>query len=55
MSYPSDRMFEEVAYVSYYLHWPYQQVMSLDHAERRRWVSEVARMNRGINEEGARR
>ena len=47
--YPSDRLHEEVAYLSYYLHWPYEQVMSLDHHERRRWVEEVARMNRERN------
>ena len=47
--YPSDRLREEVAYLSYYLHWPYEQVMSLDHHERRRWVEEVARMNRERN------
>ena len=44
--YPSDRLHEEVAYLSYYLHWPYEQVMNLDHNERRRWVEEVARINR---------
>ena len=29
-----------------YLHWPYEQVMRLDHRERRRWVEQVATMNR---------
>ena len=47
--YPADRLHAEVAYLSYYLHWPYEQVMSLDHHERRRWVEEVARMNRERN------
>lgn len=47
--YPADRLHEEVAFLSYYLHWPYQQVMGLDHRERRRWVEEVTRMNRERN------
>jgi uncharacterized protein DUF6760 len=55
LSYPSDRLFEEVAYLSRYLHWPYDAVMGLDHRERRRWVAEVAKMNERINEEAARR
>ncbi len=55
LSYPSDRLFEEVAYLSHYLHWPYDAVMGLDHRERQRWVAEVARMNERINEEAARR
>ena len=55
MSYPSDRLFEEVAYLSHYLHWSYEEIMSLDHRERQRWVAEVARMNVQINDEAARR
>ena len=51
MSYPSDRLFEEVAYVSTYLGWSYPDVMAMDHRERRRWVEEVARMNAQWNEQ----
>ena len=48
--YPSDLLFEEVAFVAYYLHWPYQQIMALDHRERQRWVSEVSRVNQRLND-----
>jgi hypothetical protein len=51
VSYPSDRLFEEVAYVSRYLHWAYDSVMALDHRERQRWVAEIARTNQALNEE----
>ncbi len=50
VSYPSERLFEEVAYLSHYLGWPYEQVMALDHRERQRWVAQVSRMNERINE-----
>jgi hypothetical protein len=50
VSYPSDRLFEEVAYVCRYLHWPYEQVMALDHRERQRWVAEIVRTNEALNE-----
>ena len=50
MGYPLDRLYEEVAYVSYHLHWSYEQVMHLEHHERRRWVAEIAKINRRINE-----
>jgi len=50
MSYPSDRIFEEVAYIARYLHWPYDQVMAIDHRERQRWVAEIARTNDALNE-----
>lgn len=47
--YPADRLHEEVAYLSMYLHWPYEQVMRLDHGERRRWVEQVAAINQAKN------
>ena len=50
MSYPSERLYEEVAYIARYLHWSYDQVMALDHHERQRWVAEIARANTGLNE-----
>lgn len=49
--YPLDRLYEEVAYVSYHLHWSYEQVMQLEHHERRQWVAEIAKINRRINED----
>ena len=53
--YPPDRLHEEVAYLSYYFHWPYQQIMQLDHRERQRWAGEVAGINHRLNERGAKR
>jgi hypothetical protein len=41
---------EEVAFLAYYLHWSYEQIVSLDHRERQRWVGEVSRINQRINE-----
>jgi hypothetical protein len=51
MGYPLDRLYEEVAYVAYHFHWPYDEVMSLDHRERRRWVEEIAKLNRRLAEQ----
>lgn len=53
--YPSDRLYEEVAYIAYHLHWPYDQVMSMEHHERRQWVQEVAKINRRLNDSAERR
>ena len=55
MGYPSDQLFEEVAYLSYYFHWPHDQIMQLEHRERQRWVAEVARINQRLNEASASR
>ncbi len=48
--YPLDRLREEVAYVAYHFHWPYDQVMEMEHGERQIWVRQIARINRRLNE-----
>jgi len=50
IGHPSERIFEEVAYVAYHFHWPHHEVMALDHIERRRWVAEIAQINGRLNE-----
>lgn len=51
IGYPSDRLFEEVAYISYHFHWPHDQIMALEHRERLLWADEIAKINRRMNEE----
>jgi hypothetical protein len=51
IGYPSEQLFEEVAYISYHFHWPYEQVMALDHRERQRWAAEIAHINERLNAE----
>ena len=53
IGYPSAELFEEVAYVAYHFHWPYTDLMNLDHLERRRWLQEIAKINERINRENA--
>lgn len=48
--YPSDRLFEEVAYIAYHFHWPYEQIMQLEHSERQQWVAEIASINRRLSD-----
>lgn len=49
------RLYEEVAYVAYHLHWPHDQLMELDHLERRRWVQQVAELEQRAADAGAQR
>ena len=51
IGYPSERLFEEVAYIAYHFHWPHDQIMEMEHRDRQRWVDEIARINRRLNEE----
>jgi hypothetical protein len=43
-------LFQEVAYLAYYFHWPHSEIMGMNHIERLRWVDELARINRTLNE-----
>lgn len=50
VGYPLDQLYEEVAYIAYYFHWPLMEILELEHAERRRWVEEIAGINRRLAE-----
>jgi hypothetical protein len=49
VSYPRDRLFEEVAFLAYHFHWSHDEVMALEHADRRRWVGEISAINERMN------
>jgi len=45
VGYPLERLHEEVAYIAYHFHWPLDEIMNLEHRDRRRWVEEIAKIN----------
>jgi len=47
--YPLNRLYEEVAFIAYHFHWPYAEVMHLEHRERRRWCEEISKINQKLN------
>jgi hypothetical protein len=49
--YPADQLYAEMAFIAYYFHWPWGELMQLPHAERRRWCEEISRINRELNGE----
>ena len=50
MTYATDHLFEEVAYVAYHLHWSLEEILDLEHGVRRQFVEEIDRLNRRIDE-----
>lgn len=40
-----------MAFLSYYLHWSNEEVMQLDHMERRRWCHQVSEINRKLSKD----
>ncbi|RAV11463.1 DUF6760 family protein [Paenibacillus contaminans] len=49
--YPLDKLYEEVAFIAYYFHWPHTEIMHLEHRERVRWCEEISGINRKLNKE----
>jgi hypothetical protein len=39
-----------VAFLSYHFHWGHDDVMAMEHGDRRRWVREVSTINERMNE-----
>ena len=48
MTYATDRLYEEVAYIAYHFHWSLDDLLDLEHRERRRYVDEIGRINARI-------
>ncbi|MDX2161442.1 MAG: DUF6760 family protein [bacterium] len=49
MSYPSERLHEEVAFLSIGLGWSRESILALTHPERHAWIRQVNQMNRRLN------
>ena len=43
-------MYKEMAFISYYHHWDYDTVMTLDHKTRRRFCAEISAIHREISD-----
>ncbi|WP_347710596.1 DUF6760 family protein [Desertifilum sp. FACHB-1129] len=41
LSYPLDRLHQEVAVIALHFHWSLEDILRLEHPERRRWVAEI--------------
>ncbi|WP_123919625.1 MULTISPECIES: DUF6760 family protein [Georgenia] len=48
-AYPVAQLYEEMAFIAYHFHWPQTELMSLEHAQRRRWCEEISQINRRLD------
>ena len=48
--YPLKQLHEEVAYIAYYFHWPLDDILELEHEDRREWVRRIADINKKLSE-----
>ncbi len=50
IGYPLDRLYEEVAYIAYHFHWPAEEILGMEHRDRRQWAAEIAKLNARIRD-----
>jgi hypothetical protein len=41
---------QEIAFIAYYLHWSHQEIMELEHRQRRRWCEEISKINAQLSQ-----
>ncbi len=49
ITYPQDRLYQEMAYIAYHFHWASTEILQMEHRERQRWVDEIAAINTNLN------
>jgi hypothetical protein len=49
VSYPLERIYQEVAYIAYHFHWSIEEILDMEHRERQVWVREISEINKEIN------
>jgi hypothetical protein len=49
VTYGTDLLMEEVSYVAYHFHWPFDEILDLEHPLRRDFVARIAGMNAAAN------
>ena len=47
MTYPLERLHQEIAYIAYHFHWFREEIIDLEHPDRRRYVTQIASLVSG--------
>jgi hypothetical protein len=42
VTYATDRIHEEIAYIAYHFHWSLADILDLEHQDRRRYAEQIA-------------
>ena len=51
ISYPLEKIYEEVAFVAYHFHWSFEEILNMEHRDRQKWVQEISSINRQLSAE----
>jgi hypothetical protein len=44
-------LYEEVAFIAFHFHWASDDILGLEHAQRKRWVQEISAINQRVNDD----
>jgi len=50
VTYATERLYEEVAYVAYHFHWSLDEILEMEHPLRQRFVEEIGRINQRLSD-----
>jgi len=42
---------DEAAFIAYHFHWTLDEILALEHRDRRRWAEEISNINERMNEQ----
>ena len=48
-AYPVAALYEEMAFIAHHFHWSHDELMGLEHRDRRRWCHEISAINRALD------
>ena len=48
LSYPFERLHEEIAFIAFHFHWSQDEILNLEHSTRQRWVAEINKINQQL-------
>jgi hypothetical protein len=51
VTYATDSLYEEIAYVAYHFHWSFDEILELEHPTRQRFLAEIGRINERITQQ----
>jgi hypothetical protein len=49
VTYAPERLYQEIAYVAYHFHWSLDDIADMDHLMRRKFINEIATINRRLS------
>ncbi|WP_405604290.1 hypothetical protein OG741_34615 [Streptomyces sp. NBC_01410] len=52
MTYATDRLHEEIAYIAYHFHWSLEEILDIEHRDRRRYTEQIAGLVTRASAEG---